>query len=876
MASNELNARVKINVNQAEKALDRLYKKINSINKAVNSVSTNKFDQGFTKTAQKVSQIKRETDKVNTSWSRVNRSVRQTTTIQGKLQSVTHKLNSLWNKSVTSVGNIGNRIRNWATSLRSAHSGVSKFNSLLKTSNNVVSSIGRTLKGLAATYLGIMGAKATIDVADTITSAQNQLNNLEGGNPQLTEEAMTKTYAAAQRSRGSYTGMLSNVGKTMTLAGDSFQNNIDNAIRFQEIMSKAYSVGGASAAEQNSSMYQLVQALGSGILQGDELRSLREGAPLAYKEIEKFAQGVFNTTDSLKDLASEGVITSDIVVAAIMNAEEKINKSFENTQMTFDQAFDQIKNNAVMAFTPVMERLTAILNSDVGTAIINGISKALVILANAILWVFDILGAFFRWCGENWYWLQYVVIAVVSAIIIALGVYVGMAIWAAIQSAIAFIVVHWQLILIIAIIALVVAGFVWLANTCADGCEFICRALMLVGGAVALIGLIIALTTGNIALLVIALVILVVGIVIYYLNYIAGAITWLGGLFKNIGLWIANVWLGVWNWIGAAASNTLNWIRNTALGLWNSIKAIGQNIGIAFENGWIHAQNAFWTFISAVLKGIQWLEPAINAVAQAFGKKGVDISGTISNIEAKKKSTKSYVSVGDAWSSGYNTYSYKDVGDAWSSGFNTYSAFDKGWSQKSFDVGYNWGTGVQNKIGEFGSGIQDKVKGFSDKFSGLGELANMDNLGNFTAGSMNDAIGNALGDSGTGGKGSTGGGRGSGTGLPDPNDPAHALGGGYDPSAINDDIADGLKKLGNIDDNTGSIADNMELTKEDLEYLRKLAASEWKQEFTTAEIKVDMSNYNTVNGDSDLDGIVTKLADRLYEELDAVANGVYA
>jgi hypothetical protein len=67
----------------------------------------------------------------------------------------------------------------------------------------------------------------------------------------------------------------------------------------------------------------------------------------------------------------------------------------------------------------------------------------------------------------------------------------------------------------------------------------------------------------------------------------------------------------------------------------------------------------------------------------------------------------------------------------------------------------------------------------------------------------------------------------------------------------------------------------MELTQEDLEYLRKIADMEWKKEFTTATIQVDMSNYNTVNGESDLDGIVTKLTDKLYEELNVVANGVY-
>ena len=67
----------------------------------------------------------------------------------------------------------------------------------------------------------------------------------------------------------------------------------------------------------------------------------------------------------------------------------------------------------------------------------------------------------------------------------------------------------------------------------------------------------------------------------------------------------------------------------------------------------------------------------------------------------------------------------------------------------------------------------------------------------------------------------------------------------------------------------------MDLADEDLEYLRKLAESEWKKEFTTATIQVDMSNYNNINGMDDLDGIATRLADKLYEEMDAVANGVY-
>jgi hypothetical protein len=85
----------------------------------------------------------------------------------------------------------------------------------------------------------------------------------------------------------------------------------------------------------------------------------------------------------------------------------------------------------------------------------------------------------------------------------------------------------------------------------------------------------------------------------------------------------------------------------------------------------------------------------------------------------------------------------------------------------------------------------------------------------------------------------------------------------------------GDKTLKDIADDTDAISDAVALSAEDLEYLRKIAATEWKKEFTTANITVDMTNYNTVDGDSDLDGIVTKLVSKLYEELDSVANGVY-
>jgi hypothetical protein len=150
---------------------------------------------------------------------------------------------------------------------------------------------------------------------------------------------------------------------------------------------------------------------------------------------------------------------------------------------------------------------------------------------------------------------------------------------------------------------------------------------------------------------------------------------------------------------------------------------------------------------------------------------------------------------------------------AWDEGFNTFGYKDPMEEySKGYGIGSKWGQGVVDKL---------------------------------------DELKNKLGLDGL---------------LKNPFDEQYAPNGGYDPE----------NALKGIKGDTGDIADSMDLTKEDLEYLRRVADMEWKKEFTTASITVDMSNYNTINGENDLDGIVTKLADKLYEEMDYMANGVYA
>lgn len=283
-----------------------------------------------------------------------------------------------------------------------------KLNQKFSKTEKLVGSILRGVRRLAATYLGKMGLDALITTMDSLISTQNKLNYLNGqrlgsagvtadgsGYSQMTMNAtskdMDKIFKAAQQSRMGYLDMADNVAKSLTLAGDAFDNNIDQAIKFQKIMSESYTIGGASAQQKASSMYQLIQALGSGRLQGDELRSVAEGAQIAYHQIEKYAQELYNTKDPLKKMASEGLITSDVVVDAIMQVEDEIDSAFGKTMKTFDQTKTMIKNEAVRAFEPVMQRMADFLNSERGEKFVNLIVAAIYKLAAVINWIFDII-----------------------------------------------------------------------------------------------------------------------------------------------------------------------------------------------------------------------------------------------------------------------------------------------------------------------------------------------------------------------------------------------------------------------------------------------------------------------------------------------------
>lgn len=91
--------------------------------------------------------------------------------------------------------------------------------------------------------------------------------------------------------------------------------------------------------------------------------------------------------------------------------------------------------------------------------------------------------------------------------------------------------------------------------------------------------------------------------------------------------------------------------------------------------------------------------------------------------------------------------------------------------------------------------------------------------------------------------------------------------------AITNGIGDGVVSIA---DDTKDIKDSLDITQENLKYLRDIAEQETVNRFTTAQIHIDMSGMkNTVNNGGDIDGFVTQLTDAVNEAAEIMAEGVH-
>ena len=566
------------------------------------------------------------------------------------------------------------------------------LNNQMKTGGSIADGLVGKIKQIAAGYIGMKGVQKIVELSDEMAQIRARIDLMNDGF-QTTGELMDSIYAAANRSRGGVQDMANLVAKLGNNARRAFNSSAE-IVDFAEAIQKQFVVSGASATEASNAMIQLSQALASGVLRGDELRSVMEQAPGLIKLIAK-ESGI--AEENIRDAASKGLITAEVVKNAVLNNAGEINEAFENIPMTWQGVATVLKNKAIEAAEPLLNVVNRLANMDSVQTTINTVVSSVQKLSIVLGVVADGASKVFSFMVNNWSKIAPVVYAVVGAL-------------AAYKAAqIASNVIEW------------ISVSAKIANAAATGA----KTVAIHGEEVATVKATMAQWGLNTALLASPVTWIVIGVValIAALIAVCAHIAKTGKTAKTT----LGVIMGGLNVAWAAIKNTLALIGNVALGIMGVIGALIYNAGAVIHNGIRQADSWLYGLLSSALKVVEGICEALNKLP--FVK--FDYSG-ISN-KAAEYAEKSAAAAADK-------QDYVSISDNWRAGFSTFSAFEKGWAKDAYAAGAAWGDAKSNAITEKFNDLKDKfsaLTGNSDAATGYGELSKISDDTSSIAKSLN-------------------------------------------------------------------------------------------------------------------------------------------
>lgn len=643
-----------------------------------------------------------------------------------------------------------------------------RFNQEVSAGTQQANELTNTIKRAVAAYISIQSVGKALNISDELVQTTSRLNMMNDG-VQTTAELVNMVYAAAQDARGSFSQMADVVARFGNNAKDAFSSS-EEVVAFADLIQKQMTIARASTQEAANAELQLSQALGSGVLRGDELNSIFEQAPNLIQNIADYLDVPIG---KIREMAADGELSADVVKAAIFSAADDINSKFNEMPMTWGQIWQSMQNTALIAFQPVLQRLNDLANSEAFQTFIQGAIEAMATLANILLNIFELVGTVGGFIADNWSVISPIIYGVIAALAVYaayLGIVKGIEIASAAATAIHSVAMSAKIGVMAALTGQTMAATA--AQMGYNGALYACPVVWIIVLIIALIAVIMAVCSAIAKM---------TGIANSGFGVITGGVNVVIQFFKNLGLTVANI----------------------ALGIGNAIAALASNMMTAFHNAICSVQSWFYNLLSTALSVIEGICSALNKLPFVeFDYSG--ISSAADDYAAK------------ASEAAGNKEDYQSISDAFNEGFTTFDAFQDGWASDAFNAGAAWGDGIADKVSNFS---------LSDVFG----QTDIPNVGDYTSG-FNDAIANSgVGDS-----------------------------------------------IGNIDDNTGKIKDSLDVTEEDLKYLRDIAEQEAINRFTTAEINVDMSGMqNTVNSGDDIDGFMTKLTDSVNEAVDNMTEGVH-
>lgn len=704
-------------------------------------------------------------DRVNGELERLRTQLNQAVQQQNELNSAIDRMdvrgaNSAYLQLSQTVGNTEAYIRDNVN-----EQGV--FNDTISEGTEKANGLIGAIKGAVAAYATVNTVKAALNVSDELTQTRSRLDMMNDG-LQSTEDLVNMAYVAAQDARGEFSSMASVIARFGNNAKDAFSSTAE-VVQFAGLIQKQMTIAGASTDEAANAMLQLSQALGSGVLRGDELNSIFEQAPNLIQNIADYLNVPIG---KIREMAADGELSADVVKQSIFAATDDINAKFNSMPMTWRQVWTSLQNTATMAFEPILQRLNEIANSDQFQVFTTNAINAMATVAGILLQVFELIGAVGQFAADHWDVLSPIIYTVVGALA-AYALYLG------ITNTI-------QAISTAVKIAAAVASY---AHAAATGTEASATAV----ATAAQYGLNTALLSCPLTWIIL-LIIALIAVVIAVANHIAnmggtattafGVIT--GGVnvviqfFKNLGLQVANIALGIGNAIAAVASNIM-----TAFG--NAIKSV---------------QSWWYGLLSTVLTVVAGICEALNKLPFVE----FDYSGITS--AADDYAAKSAAAAN-------SKEDYRSVADAFNDGMSTFDAFQSGWASDAYKAGAKWGDGVSDKVSKAVKGVKTNIP---------------------DAGDYPQAVANASNN------------------------------------AANVATA---KNTGDTAKSAQKAVQALDITGENLKYIKDMAEREYVNRYTSTKIEVKQTNHNNVNNNMDLDGINEYLRSDLEQRLASTAEGVH-
>lgn len=644
-------------------------------------------------------------------------------------------------------------------SIRQAQEEQERYGETVRRSEGDVGSLASKVGKLVATYATAQTAKAALDYSDELanTTARLSLMAREGENVSDINE---KIYASANRARSAYDDTADMVAKLGVLAGNAF-GSTDEVIMFAEQLNKNFKISGTETTGIQAAMLQLTQSMASGVLRGEEFNSIMEQAPTVIQTIADYMDV---STGQLKEMAGEGLVTAEVVKAALIGAAEETDAKFNSMTVTFSDVWNVFKNKAGQAMDPVWQRLRQISDSEELMAFATNAGRSIGTVANIIITVFDRTAQLGGFIANNWAMIA----PVIGAVLTIMALYNAALIVNNTIQAVS------NMLKTVAAVRAVAHGSATAAEAAAT--------TGLTASQMAFNAALYACPLTWILVIIIAIIAVLFGAAaaidyttessVSAVGVIAGALAWVGTFLYNNFLSLLDLVLGVINMVANQFISFANFLANVM------VDPVGAIIHLFGDMG------------DGVL-GI--LETIASAIDKIFGSNLSDaVSGWRSSLSTKVDDL--------AEKHGNGKYEKKIENiDLSSSTFG----LERRDLTDAYNAGYSWG-------------------------EGLGDKFNLDGL------------------TGIGGTGN-----------------------GLDYDAL-------LSKVGDIGDNTKDIKNSVDVSEEDLKYLKELAERETINRFTTAEITVEMGGVvNNLGAGDNIDGFMDVLTDKLYETMSVASEGVH-